>query len=84
MTKSEVREHAKRLGLVTASKPESPFVFLPNGNHGQFVEDNVVDKNGAGEIVDTNGNVVGHHEGYWKYTIGQRRGSGLQWVSLFM
>lgn len=78
MTKSEVREHAKRLGLVTASKPESQDIcFLPNGNHGQFVEDNVEGKEGAGEIVDTEGKVVGHHEGYWKYTIGQRRGVGV-------
>lgn len=78
MTKSEVREHAKRLGLVTASKPESQDIcFLPNGNHGQFVEDNVNGKEGAGEIVDTKGKVVGHHEGYWKYTIGQRRGIGV-------
>lgn len=78
MTKGEVREHAKRLGLVTASKPESQDIcFLPNGNHGQFVEDNVDGKDGAGEIVDTKGNVVGHHEGYWKYTIGQRRGIGV-------
>jgi len=78
MTKSEVREHAKRLGLVTASKPESQDIcFLPNGNHGQFVEDNVDGKEGAGEIVDTTGKIVGHHEGYWKYTIGQRRGIGV-------
>jgi tRNA-uridine 2-sulfurtransferase len=78
MTKSEVRAHAHRLGLVTASKPESQDIcFLPNGNHGKFVEDNVEDKEGAGEIVDTSGNVLGHHEGYWKYTIGQRRGLGV-------
>ena len=78
MTKTEVREHAHRLGLVTASKPESQDIcFLPNGNHGAFVEKNVTHKDGAGEIVDTDGNVVGHHEGYWRYTIGQRRGLGV-------
>ena len=78
MTKPEVREHAERLGLVTASKPESQDIcFLPNGNHGAFVEDNLTNPDGAGDIVDIDGNIVGQHKGYWKYTIGQRRGLGV-------
>lgn len=83
MTKDEVRAHAKRLGLVTASKPESQDIcFLPNGNHADFVSaelakksDEVVD--GSGDIVDVDGNILGQHDGYWKYTIGQRRGLGV-------
>ena len=78
MSKAEVRAHAERLNLVTAKKPESQDIcFLPNGNHANFVQQQAVDLDGAGEIVDMNGKVVGHHSGYWKYTIGQRKGLGV-------
>ena len=74
MTKPEVRAHAARLGLVTASKPESQEVcFLPNDDHTRFVTEQGAD-DGAGEIVDQEGNVLGTHDAYWRFTIGQRRG----------
>ena len=77
MTKTEVREHARRFGLITAEKPESMEVcFIPTGDHAQFIEDNLPD-DCSGDIVDTDGNILGHHDAYYRFTIGQRRGLGI-------
>ena len=75
MTKPEVRAHAERLGLVTASKPESQEIcFIPDDDHTRFVKSHRPDADGAGEIVDEMGKVLGTHDGFFRYTIGQRRG----------
>jgi tRNA-specific 2-thiouridylase len=77
LTKDEVRAHAVRLGLVTADKPESMEVcFLPDDDHARFVAQRS-DLDGSGEIVDEAGRVLGRHDGYWRYTVGQRRGLGV-------
>jgi len=74
LTKPEVRAHAERLGLVTASKPESQEVcFIPDDDHTRFVREAGSD-DGAGEIVHEDGRVLGAHDGFWRFTIGQRRG----------
>jgi tRNA-specific 2-thiouridylase len=78
MTKPEVREHARRFGLVTAEKPESMEVcFIPDDDHARFIREARPELDGAGEIVDEGGRVLGRHEGYFRYTLGQRRGLGL-------
>jgi tRNA-specific 2-thiouridylase len=78
LTKPEVRAHAERLGLVTAQKPESMEVcFLPDDDHARFVSEQRPELDGAGEIVDEAGNVLGTHDAYWRFTIGQRRGLGV-------
>ena len=78
MTKAEVRQHAHRLGLVTANKPESQEVcFIPDDNHTRFVSQHRPGAEGAGDIVDESGRVLGQHDGYWRYTVGQRRGLGV-------
>lgn len=75
LTKSEVRAEAARLGLPVAEKPESMDVcFLPEGDHGALVAAHHPEVDASGDVVDTEGRVVGHHEGYWRFTIGQRRG----------
>ncbi len=77
-TKPEVRAHAERMGLLTAKKAESQEVcFIPDDDHTRFVKEHVDDVDGAGEIVDEEGNVLGHHDGYFRFTIGQRRGLGI-------
>ena len=77
LTKAEVRAHAVRLGLATAEKPESMDVcFLPDDDHARLVSASV-DVDGAGDIVDETGRVLGHHDAYWRFTIGQRRGLGV-------
>lgn len=78
MTKPEVRAHADRLNLPVAVKPESMDVcFLPDGNHGGFVQKHRPDLDTSGEIVDEVGRVLGYHEGYHKFTVGQRKGLGV-------
>ena len=78
MTKAEVRAEARRMGMITASKPESQEVcFIPDDDHTRFVRDHRPGSQGAGNIVDQSGRVVGQHDGYWRFTIGQRRGLGV-------
>lgn len=78
MTKDEVRDHARRFGLLTAEKPESQDVcFIPDNDHARFVKEHRPDIDGSGDIVDTEGNVLGRHDGYYRYTVGQRRGIGV-------
>ncbi len=78
MLKSEVREHAQRLGLLTADKPESQEIcFIPDQDHGRFIRMHRPDVDGAGEVVDEDGHVLGYHDGYYRFTVGQRRGIGV-------
>jgi len=78
LTKDEVREHARRLGLVTADKPESQEIcFVPDGDYRRFLRrrDPAVFQPGA--IVDRDGHTLGRHAGVAGFTIGQRKGLGL-------
>jgi tRNA-specific 2-thiouridylase len=78
LTKAEVRAHAARMGLVTAEKPESQEIcFVPDGDHAAFVRSIRPEIDAAGEIVDENGRVIGHHDAYYRFTVGQRRGLGI-------
>jgi tRNA-specific 2-thiouridylase len=88
MTKVEVREVARRIGLETAEKPESQEIcFVPDGNYARFVEDYARSEMkqsshdysalSVGEIATTEGDVIGEHGGLHRYTIGQRRGIGI-------
>jgi len=76
--KSEVWEIARQHHLVSARKPESQdLCFLPQGDHARYLKERA---NGAlqpGEIVDTQGRVLGQHQGLASYTVGQRRGLGI-------
>jgi len=75
LSKGEVREHARRMGLTTAEKPESQEIcFIPDQDHTGFIARSRPETSGAGEIVDEEGRVVGRHDGYWRFTVGQRRG----------
>src|SRR5262249_5736826 len=82
MTKSEVREIARKLAVPVAEKPESQEIcFVPTGNYVRFIESYVAEQGsqippGEGEIVLTSGEVVGLHNGLHRYTVGQRRGLG--------
>ena len=76
LTKAQVREHASRLSLRTAAKPESMDVcFIRRGERAAFLDARVPARTGA--VVDTAGRVVGHHDGVARFTIGQRRGLGV-------
>jgi tRNA-specific 2-thiouridylase len=73
MTKDEVRQRARALGLRTADKRESMDVcFITRGGREAFLGARIARK--PGPIVDTAGEVVGAHGGIDAFTIGQRRG----------
>jgi len=80
MTKEEVRAHAARFGLRVAEKAESQDIcFVPDGDYVRFLEEQRGSGTMDGEIVHVNGQVLGQHQGTYRYTIGQRRGLGLSW-----
>lgn len=80
LTKAEVRERARELGLVTAEKPESQEIcFVPMGDYRDFLSKRLGSTHEAlepGPLVTTSGDVVGEHRGYAGYTVGQRKGLG--------
>jgi tRNA-specific 2-thiouridylase len=78
MTKDEVRTIAKDMNLQVASKPDSQEVcFITAGDYRDFLKDYKETKKEGGEIVDVDGNVLGHHDGVYSFTVGQRRGLGI-------
>ncbi len=80
MTKSEVRDHAVRFNLRVADKAESQDIcFVPDGDYVRFLEEERGAGHKNGEIIHHSGQVLGQHNGIYRYTIGQRKGLGLSW-----
>lgn len=79
MTKTEVRAHAERFGLVNAKKKESMEIcFIPNNDYAKFIEKNSSPADIiVGQIKSEDGSVLGTHDGIHKFTIGQRKGIGV-------
>ena len=80
LRKAEVRLAAAELGLPNANRTDSQEVcFVPEGASYVDVLANLAPERlpGAGEIVDAGGAVLGHHAGFHRYTVGQRRGIGV-------
>ena len=76
--KAEIRSRAHELGLRVADKKDSQEIcFVASGDHADFVRRRAGDADTAGEIVTSDGTVVGHHEGIEGFTIGQRKGLGV-------
>ncbi|MDZ4165640.1 MAG: tRNA 2-thiouridine(34) synthase MnmA [Smithellaceae bacterium] len=74
--KEEVRELARRAGLPTADKGESQDIcFMPKGRMDSLFTD--TDDISPGDIVDTEGKILGRHRGIVFYTVGQRTGLGI-------
>jgi tRNA-specific 2-thiouridylase len=77
LTKADVREAGRRLGVPNADKPESQeLCFVPDGRINDFVRRHAGSSAG-GRIVDSKGSVLGTHDGVAGFTRGQRRGLGL-------
>jgi tRNA-specific 2-thiouridylase len=80
LTKPQVREIARELGLETAEKPESMEIcFVPDGDYPRFLSRRLGAEHAAlapGALVTAGGEVIGRHDGYARYTVGQRRGLG--------
>lgn len=71
MRKEDVRAKARALGLPSADKPDSQDFYSGDVSELLDVEDR------EGEIVTSEGKVLGIHRGFWHYTIGQRKGLGI-------
>ena len=78
LTKPEVREIAREIGLPTADKPESQEIcFVPGGDYREALRDRAGWRETPGPILDEAGTRVGDHRGAPAYTVGQRRGLGV-------
>jgi tRNA-uridine 2-sulfurtransferase len=83
MKKPQVRELAREHHLALAEKPDSQEIcFVPGGDYKHFI-DAYLNEQGeqlpdtSGELVTTDGKVLGHHEGIHNFTVGQRKGLGV-------
>jgi tRNA-specific 2-thiouridylase len=76
LTKADVRAEAAQRGLRTAMKAESMDVcFITRGDRLDFLAQRISARPGA--IVDVEGASIGSHDGAERFTIGQRRGTGV-------
>src|SRR5438067_11084046 len=83
MTKPQVRELARKHGLALAEKPDSQeSCFVPGGDYRNFLDAYLAEQGDslpdtAGELVTTDGRVIGEHGGIHNFTVGQRKGLGV-------
>ena len=70
-TKEEIRDIARKHGFEVADKPDSQDFY--NGDYNDILDAEPK----KGNIVDINGKILGTHNGFWNYTIGQRKGLGV-------
>lgn len=78
LTKTEVRQLARKLCLPVAEKPESQeLCFLQGEAPGAFIQRQIPNLSLGGAMTDTSGNRIGEHPGIQHFTIGQRRGLGI-------
>ncbi len=78
LTKEEVKSIAKDIGFNFHKKESQEICFLKKGEkHYDFILKRIDNNNFKGNIVEIDGNVLGRHNCYFKYTIGQRQGLGI-------
>ncbi len=81
LRKAVVRQKASEAGLRTSKTPESfEICFIPDNDYRRYIRENVdglEEMVPEGEILDSDGKVLGIHSGYVNYTIGQRKGLGV-------
>lgn len=81
--KSEVRDLARKHGLALAEKPDSQEIcFVPGGDYKRFLDAYLAEQgealpDTAGQLVTTDGTVIGEHSGIHNFTVGQRKGLGM-------
>jgi tRNA-specific 2-thiouridylase len=80
LTKPQVRDRARALGLTTAEKPESQEIcFVPTNDYTDFLTERLGPNHRSlrpGRLVTAAGRELGEHDGYARYTVGQRKGLG--------
>lgn len=79
LTKAEVRDIARQVGLPVSEKPDSQeLCFVTDGDYMGYIEQNAdCPLPPPGDFVDEEGNILGHHGGIYRCTVGQRKGLGL-------
>jgi tRNA-specific 2-thiouridylase len=83
MNKPQVRELAREHHLALAEKQDSQEIcFVPGGDYKRFIDAYLAEQgeqlpDTSGELVTTDGKVLGHHEGVHNFTVGQRKGLGV-------
>src|SRR5215467_12498276 len=83
LSKPQVRELARQHGLALAEKPDSQEIcFVPGGDYKRFIDAYLAEQGDAlpdtsGELVTSDGKVLGKHEGIHNFTVGQRKGLGV-------
>jgi tRNA-uridine 2-sulfurtransferase len=83
MNKPDVRDLARKHGLALAEKPDSQQIcFVPGGDYKNFLDAYLAEQGDslpetAGELVTTDGRVIGEHGGIHNFTVGQRKGLGV-------
>ncbi|HWD63847.1 MAG TPA: tRNA 2-thiouridine(34) synthase MnmA [Solirubrobacteraceae bacterium] len=78
LTKPEVRRIASAAGLSVAGKPDSQdLCFLAGTSRARFLERHGGISRRPGHVVDQRGNVLAAHDGHERFTVGQRRGTGV-------
>jgi tRNA-specific 2-thiouridylase len=78
-TKAAIRKLAAKLNLPVQDKPDSQDIcFIPEGNYRNFLQRQIGERILPGDFVNAQGEVLGQHRGVPFYTVGQRRGLGLQ------
>jgi tRNA-specific 2-thiouridylase len=81
--KQQVRELARGFGLALAEKPDSQEIcFVPDGDYKGFINAYLAEQgqslpDTAGDLVTTEGEVIGRHSGIHHFTVGQRKGLGV-------
>jgi len=74
-SKEQTREIATKFGLGTAQKAESQEIcFIPDHDYAALLEQRCPELVRNGSVIDSNGNILGQHNGIHRFTIGQRRG----------
>ncbi len=78
LTKEQVREKARELGLEVADRPDSQDIcFVPDGDYAGFIERYKNKTYTEGDYILPDGKKVGRHKGMIRYTVGQRKGLGI-------
>lgn len=78
LTKDAVRNKAEELRFGVYDKPDSQEIcFIPDNDYSDFIKRYRDIKARRGDVIDLSGKVLGQHNGFWNFTIGQRRGLGI-------
>lgn len=75
--KEEIIRMAKKCSIPVTETESREICFLANGDYRTYLKGFVNDRAEKGVIVDVSGTVLGEHDGFWNYTVGQRRNIGI-------